>query len=153
MSRAAAWGRAAALFGVVLALDQLTKALVRDGVTRGDQEPLLGPLELVHVRNDGVAFGIAAGGQALVIALVAVALTALVAYFATHARTRHLWLPAGLLAGGAIGNVVDRLHQGAVTDFLKVPYWPAFNVADVAITIGVVVLVVVVELDARRGRA
>ncbi len=152
MSSTVAWGRAGLVLGVVLVLDQVTKALVRDEIARGDEQAFLGPLELVHVRNDGVAFGIAAGGQTLVIVLVTVALVALVTYFATHARTRHLWVPAGLLAGGAIGNVVDRIRDGAVTDFLKVPYWPAFNVADMAITVGVLALLVVVELDARRRR-
>ncbi len=64
-----------------------------------------------------------------------------------------IWVPTGLLAGGAIGNVVDRVRDGAVTDFLKLPSWPAFNVADVAITLGVLALLFVVERDARRRPA
>ena len=56
-----------------------------------------------------------------------------------------MWLPTGLLVGGAIGNIIDRLRDGAVTDFLKLPHWPAFNVADMAITFGVLALFYVLE--------
>ena len=58
-----------------------------------------------------------------------------------------------LLLGGAIGNILDRIGDGAVTDFVKLPRWPAFNVADIAVTLGVVLLLVVVELQARREKA
>jgi signal peptidase II len=151
--RAVAWRRAAIVVAAVLALDQVTKALARGSIARGEEDPVLPFLDLVHVRNEGVAFGIAAGGQALVVVLVTVALAALVVYFARHARIRGIWLPAGMLAGGAVGNIVDRVRDGAVTDFLKLPSWPAFNIADVAITLGVVALLFVVERDARRRPA
>jgi signal peptidase II len=62
-----------------------------------------------------------------------------------------LWLPTGMLIGGALGNLIDRLVNGAVTDFIKLPLWPAFNVADTSITLGVLVLVWVLE-GPRRGR-
>ena len=154
MTSRAAWARAAALFAVVLLVDQVTKAVVRSTIARGEEDPVLpGLLDLVHVRNEGIAFGIAAGGQALVVVLITVALVALTAYFATHPRVPGIWLPTGLLAGGALGNVVDRIRDGAVTDFLKLPAWPAFNVADVAITVGVLLLLFVVERDARRRQA
>ena len=77
--------------------------------------------------------------------VVAVALLALVAWFVTHAGRRGAWLPTGLLLGGAMGNVIDRLRDGAVTDFLKFPGWPAFNMADIAITLGVLALLWVLE--------
>jgi signal peptidase II len=141
----AAWTRAGLVVGLVLALDQLTKALVRAGVDRGSDDPIFPGLKLVHVRNEGVAFGIAAGGKTLVIALIAVALLALTLYFARHATKPLMWLPTGLLIGGALGNIFDRVRDGAVTDFLKLPAWPAFNVADVAITVGVLVLAFVLE--------
>ena len=148
MSRAGAWGRAALVFAVVLAADQITKALVRGGMAPGDEDPVFPALKLVHVRNEGVAFGISAGGPTLVVVLISVALLALVLYFARHSARRGMWLPTGLLLGGALGNIVDRIHQGHVTDFLKIPLWPAFNLADVAITAGVITLVFVLE---RRG--
>lgn len=153
MTRGGAWRRAGLVFAAVLVLDQLTKALVRGALERGDEERLLPALKLVHVRNEGVAFGIAAGGRTLVVVMITLALIGLVGYFAAHARRRGMWVAVGLLAGGAIGNIVDRIRDGGVTDFVKVPYWPAFNVADMAITVGVVVLVFVLERRAARDRA
>jgi signal peptidase II len=76
---------------------------------------------------------------------IAVAIVALVAYFATHPTRRLAWLAVGLLLGGAVGNAIDRIDHGAVTDFVKLPHWPAFNVADTAITFGVLVLIYVLE--------
>ncbi len=135
----------------VLAVDQLIKALVRDGITPGERHDVIGAaLRIVHVENDGVAFGRLSGSPLLVALVVGVALTALLTYFATHLQVPRIWLPTGLLLGGAIGNVIDRVARGAVTDYVKLPRWPAFNLADAAITLGVVVLLVVVERDARR---
>ena len=65
--------------------------------------------------------------------------------FARHQAKPLIWLPVGLLVGGALGNIVDRIREGAVTDFLKIPWWPAFNLADVAITFGVLALLFVLE--------
>ncbi len=145
MTSRAAWARTAVTLAVVVALDQITKKLARDGIRPGEQDPIFPALKLVNVRNEGVAFGIDAGGKTLVIALIALALLGLVLYFARHSARRLMWLPTGLLIGGALGNIVDRVRDGAVTDFLKIPAWPAFNLADVAIVIGVLVLVLVLE--------
>lgn len=133
------------MLAAVLVLDQVTKALVRHGVELGSQEAVFPLVKLVHTRNRGVAFGAFDDQAAVVIVVIAVAVGALVAYFATHLERPLVWLPTGLLAGGAIGNVIDRVHQGYVTDFIKLPSWPAFNVADMAITFGVLTLVLVVE--------
>ena len=149
MSNGAAWGRAGLVVGAVLVADQLTKLLARDSITRGDEDAVFPFLKLVHVKNDGVAFGIAAGGKTLVIVLIGVALVALLAYFARHTDRPLMWLPTGLLIGGALGNIIDRIRDGAVTDFLKVPAWPAFNIADVAITVGVLALAYVLEGSSR----
>jgi signal peptidase II len=141
-----AWGRAALVLAAVLAVDQATKALIRDGLRRGEEDPVLPGLKLVHVLNDGVAFGIElGGGSTLLVAVVALALLGLVLYFVRHQAKPLVWLPVGLLVGGALGNIVDRIRDGAVTDFLKIPLWPAFNVADIAIVVGVVTLVFVLE--------
>jgi signal peptidase II len=149
--------RAALLALGVLLADQGTKALVRANVAVGSQDPVLPAVKLVHVRNEGIAFGALSGGGTLVTVLVAVALVALLAFFVTHLRRPYAWLPVGLLLGGAVGNLLDRVRLGAVTDFVKLPAWPAFNLADVAITIGVVALVLVMWSDedgdaADRGR-
>jgi signal peptidase II len=140
-----AWARAALVLVAVVAVDQATKALARGAVARGEQDPILPGLKLVNVRNEGVAFGIDAGGTTLVLVLVAFALVALVAYFARHSAKPLMWLPVGLLVGGALGNLVDRVREGAVTDFLKIPLWPAFNLADVAIVAGVLALLLALE--------
>jgi signal peptidase II len=139
------WSRAGLLLGVVVVLDQVTKRLVRSGLSPGDEDPVLLGVKLVHVRNRGVAFGALGGGGALVVVVIGIALCALVVYFATHSGRPLAWLPTGLLIGGALGNVVDRLRDGAVTDFIKLPAWPAFNVADMAITFGVLSLLYVLE--------
>jgi signal peptidase II len=145
MSPAGPWARAGLLLALVVVVDQVTKHLVRSGIAPGDEDSILPAVKLVHVRNKGVAFGALGGGGALVVVVIAIALCALVVYFATHARRPLAWLPTGLLIGGAAGNVVDRIRDGAVTDFIKLPAWPAFNVADMAITFGVLSLLYVLE--------
>lgn len=151
-SRRGAWGRAAATLAAVLAVDQLSKALIRRSLAEGESDGILPGLELVHVRNPGVAFGIGSGGP-LVVAATILAIVLLLAFFARNPRRRLAWLPTGLLAGGALGNLLDRLHDGAVTDFLKVPLWPAFNVSDIAITVGVLALLWVLEGPRREPAA
>jgi signal peptidase II len=149
---AAAWGRAAAVVVAVVAVDQLTKALVRDQIPRGDRRSVLPGIELVHVRNRGIAFGLLDGRSVLLTVLVGGALALLLAYFALHVDRPLLWLATGLLLGGALGNLLDRLRDDAVTDFIDLPLWPAFNVADMAITAGVLVLLAAMESGRGRGR-
>ena len=151
-SSAASVGRAALLLAAILAVDQLTKALVRGSLRFGDEDPILPGVELVHVRNRGVAFG-ALSGESAVMIVVLVALSGLVVWFALHSRRQHVWIPTGMLLGGALGNIIDRLRDGYVTDFIKIPLWPAFNVADVAIVFGVLVLLWVLERDDAAERA
>jgi signal peptidase II len=149
VTRAAAWRRAGAVMVAVLLADQITKAVVRGAIDRGDSIDVLPFLDLVYVRNDGIAFG-ALGGSALVLVLVVGALIGIVVFFRRNAERPLAWLSTGLLLGGAIGNVIDRVLEGAVTDFLKIPHWPAFNVADTAITVGVLSLIFVLDEDRRR---
>jgi signal peptidase II len=141
----APWLRAVAVTAVVVVLDQATKALVRANVAQGDSDGVLPAVQIVHVRNEGVAFSRFSGGGTIVTVIVAAALLALLAYFVTHLNKPLVWLPTGMLLGGALGNIIDRVRDGAVTDFIKLPLWPAFNVADVSITFGVLVLLYVTE--------
>ena len=137
--------RAAMMAVAVVALDQATKALVRGSIARGDEDPIFPGVSLVNTRNRGVAFGLLENGGTIVAVVSAVALIALLVFFATHRSRPLAWLPTGLLLGGAFGNMIDRIREGSVTDFVKLPLWPAFNVADVAITFGVLALLYVLE--------
>ena len=145
-----AWTRAGAVFAAVLAADQATKALVRSNLEPGERHDVVPGVDVVRVRNEGLAFGLRGGASTwLVVLVLAIALGALLVFFARHADHRGAWLATGLLLGGAAGTIIDRLAHGAVTDWIKLPHWPAFNIADVAITAGVVVLVF--AIDAPRG--
>jgi signal peptidase II len=143
-------GRAALVATAVLALDQASKAAVTAGIERGERIELLPGLGLVRVSNEGIAFGLLGDAGPAVIVISALAFLVLLGYFMTIGDRRGMWLPIGLLAGGALGNLIDRFRLGAVTDFIDLPRWPAFNVADIAITAGVAVLVVLVMRDGSR---
>jgi signal peptidase II len=143
------WTRVLMTTAVVMSVDQLTKSMVRAALAPGEKRNIFFGVDLTNVHNKGVAFGAFAGGGALVAVLTGVALGALVVYFVMRSRTPHLWLPVGLLIGGALGNLADRARMGAVTDFIDPQLWPAFNVADACITIGVVGLLWVIEAPAR----
>jgi len=82
-----------------------------------------------------------------------VALVALLVYFTRHADRSMIWLPTGMLLGGAAGNIVDRLREGAVTDFIKLPLgWPPFNLADTSITLGILILFVLIDRSRHADR-
>ena len=153
MTRRRAIVRALLVAAAVVAADQATKAIVRGSIGRAERIDLVAGFGLVNTRNSGVAFGFFAGGGILVGVLAGLALVALLAFFSTHAERPLVWLPTGLLLGGAAGNLIDRAVEGSVTDFLDPPLWPAFNVADAAITIGVLTLLYVLEGPPSRGPA
>jgi signal peptidase II len=148
-------GPAAALAtaGLVVVVDQAAKQAVLSGIERGDQVDVFFGLELTNARNTGVAFGALEGGGAVVAVLIGVSLALLVGYFALHREKPWLWLPVGLLLGGALGNLADRARIGAVIDFIDPVAWPAFNVADSCIVVGVLALLYVVEGRERRNRS
>lgn len=140
MSGARAWRLAGALCGVVVILDQAAKALVEARLVPGQDVEVLGPIELTLSHNSGVAFGLAAGGGTRLVLVTVLALS-VVGYLFWRDPTRPaMWVAAGLLAGGALGNLADRIRVDAVTDYIVVGSWPAFNLADVAVTAGVLLL-------------
>jgi signal peptidase II len=130
---------------VVVTLDQVTKAIAVASLERGESTNLFLGIDLTHVRNSGVAFGFLSGGGWAITALTLAALCLLLAYFATHATQPLLWLPVGMVIGGALGNLADRAREGAVIDFIDPIAWPAFNLADVSIVLGILTLFWVVE--------
>jgi signal peptidase II len=150
--RLIALARAAVVVAVVVGLDQLTKHTIAAGISPGETKKFLPLINLVHVRNTGVAFGFLSGGGAVVLVFTLIALAALVTFLVLRPDRPWLWLPTGMLVGGAIGNLIDRLANGSVIDFIKLPAWPAFNVADMSITFGVIALVLVLEFGRTDGR-
>jgi signal peptidase II len=140
------WLRAAFVLAVVVAVDQLTKHAVESSIVQGEERKLLPGVQLVDTRNHGIAFGFLPGSHVAVTIAIGLALLGLLVYFALHSATPLIWLPTGMLIGGAIGNVADRLRAGSVTDFIKLPLgWPPFNLADMSITLGVLILFGVID--------
>src|ERR1700736_2188042 len=113
---AGAWVRAGLVLVLVVAADRLSKHAIERSIVSGDEQKLLPGIQLVNTRNHGVAFGFLPGSHTGVTIVIALALLALLAYFVRHSAQPLIWLPTGMLLGGAIGNVIDRLRQGAVTD-------------------------------------
>jgi signal peptidase II len=121
--------------------DQVTKHVVASQLALDDEVSVAGPFSIHHVQNSGIAFGLFSSATAIVILLTAIAVGWMVVFFA-RSGARHPVLPValGLLIGGSISNLTDRVRLGHVTDFLDLRYWPAFNLADVCIVVGVVLL-------------
>jgi signal peptidase II len=138
--------RAALVVVVVVVCDQLSKRAVERSIVSGEERKLLPGISLVYSRNHGVAFGLQPGSNVGVTVVIAIALAALLVYFVRHRSEAWLWLPTGMLFGGAIGNLIDRIRHGGVTDFVKLPLgWPPFNIADASITLGVVLLFLLID--------
>jgi signal peptidase II len=146
-----AWAFAGALCGLVFLADQAAKAAVEANLVLGEKVELLGPLELTLSHNEGVAFGLAGGGGVALILLAGLALAVIAYLFASNVTRPGMWVAVGLLAGGALGNLADRVRADAVTDYIDVASWPPFNLADVAITCGVVLLLLLYLREADSG--
>jgi signal peptidase II len=145
VSRGGPAAAALATAGLVVAVDQVTKQLVDSNVDRGDSVNVFFGLDLTNTRNTGVAFGALEGAGLIVSILIGLSLLLLLGYFIVNREMPLLWLPVGLLLGGALGNIVDRVREGAVIDWIDPVAWPAFNVADACIVVGVLTLLWVVE--------
>ena len=141
---------AVATAGLVVAVDQATKRLVDSGIDRGDSVNVFFGLDLTNTRNTGVAFGALEGAGLVVAILIGLSLVLLIGYFVANRDMPLLWLPVGLLLGGAVGNLIDRAVEGAVIDWIDPVAWPAFNIADACIVVGVLTLLWVVEGRPRR---
>ncbi len=129
------------LAAAVVGLDQLAKWLIRQTVDRGEVWPGEWPVKLVHVTNSGAAFGILQGAGPLLAVTSVIGMAAILIYLFNPGFAHPLMrLGLALMLGGAVGNLVDRVYSGEVVDFIKFPHWPAFNVADSSITIGVLSL-------------
>lgn len=138
----ARWRIFAILAAVVVAADQLTKEVVRGALEPRESHEIFPGFSFTRVRNEGIAFGLFPGRQAAVAILTVVALCAIaIALAGLVNRNATVAAGAGLLVGGSIGNLIDRLAHGAVTDFLDPARWPAFNLADIGIVTGAALIV------------
>ena len=127
---------------VIIALDQAVKWVIRETVERGDSHPVIWPLEIVHFTNTGAAFGMLQGAGPLLVLTSVVGMVAIVVFLFNPSFAHPLMrLGLAFMLGGAVGNLIDRVKDGEVVDFIKVPNFPAFNVADSAITLGVLLLI------------
>jgi signal peptidase II len=130
--------------------DQLTKQIVSSRLAFDDEVHVIGPLSIHHVHNSGIAFGLFSSATPIVTALTAIAVGWMLLFFA-RSGARHPILPValGLLIGGSASNLVDRVRLGHVTDFIDLGFWPAFNLADSFIVLGVLILLAALLLPQR----
>ena len=150
------WRRDVIFLGVaalVTALDQIVKEIVRSSLARGEYWPSEDWIVRIHhVTNSGAAFGILQGQAGFLIVTTIVGLVAIVLYY-RFPPFQHRLVPVaiGMMLGGALGNLIDRIRLGRVTDFIDLPRWPAFNIADSSIVIAVIILILsYAVLSARR---
>jgi signal peptidase II len=148
---ARAWGLAAALCALVVVLDQGAKALAEHNLSAGESVDLIGPLDLTLSHNQGAAFGLAGGGGAGLVLLAVAALVLVGLLFARDPARPGMWIAVGLVGGGALGNLIDRALSGEVTDFIDLPRWPPFNLADVTIVAGVILLATIYLREGKTG--
>jgi signal peptidase II len=147
------WGGLAIVALAAVLADQVTKHVVTRTLGLDQAEHVIGPLSIHHVQNSGIAFGLFSSATAGVAVITAIAVVWMLVFFA-RSGSRHPVLPAalGLLIGGSVSNLVDRIRLGHVTDFIDIRYWPAFNLADSFIVIGVAILLVALVAADRTPR-
>ena len=135
------WTSLLVVAGATVVADQVTKHIVSSQLAMNESVSVAGPLSIHHVRNSGIAFGLFASRTSAVILLTTLAVGAMLVFFARSAQ-RHPLLPValGLVLGGSLSNLADRVRLGYVTDFIDFHRWPAFNLADTFIVVGVALL-------------
>ena len=136
----------------VFVFDQVTKAIIRSSLSLGDSWPEEGIFRIVHGLNTGSAFGLFAGfTNLLVVASIIGIVFILFVFLKQNNNVIWLRLSLGLIVGGALGNLFDRVKDGAVVDFISVGWWPAFNIADSSISVGMCLLLVTMLLGEKFG--
>ena len=136
----------------VFVFDQVTKAIIRSSLSLGDSWPEEGIFRIVHGLSTGSAFGLFAGfTNLLVVASIIGIVFILFVFLKQNNSVIWLRLSLGLIVGGALGNLFDRVKDGAVVDFISVGWWPAFNIADSSISVGMCLLLVTMLLGEKFG--
>lgn len=146
------WAGLLTVASAAAAADQVTKHLVTSSLALNQSTHVLGPLTIHRLNNSGIAFGFFTQATSVVIVLTVIAVGWMLAFFA-RSGARHPVIPAalGLLLGGSVSNLVDRVRLGYVTDFIDFGWWPAFNLADSFIVCGVILLIVAAFVSDRRA--
>lgn len=151
----ASWAQWLSLGAVALSAlgaDQLTKAIVTNRLDLNEEVHVIGSFSIHHVANSGIAFGLFSSATPIVILLTSFAV-AWMLYFFARSGARHPVLPMalGLVIGGSVSNLLDRVRLGHVTDFLDLRFWPAFNLADTFIVVGVATLLLTLVVSDRNS--
>jgi signal peptidase II len=153
------WVLAVATAAAALALDLLSKRIVQSTLVLGqpgipgDEFRLLPFLTLQRASNHGVAFGLLSGRTAVIVPAACLALVLVIVYMVLEPRPLVAGIAGGMLIGGSLGNLVERVTQGHVTDFLRLPHYPTFNLADIFIVVGVVLVAVSLLWTGTESRA
>lgn len=132
---------------IFLALDQFSKYLVDSSMELGQTIPLIkGVFDLTYVRNDGAAWNILSGKQTLLIVVTGAVMLTIIAYVIVNRKKISLLekLSLGMIVGGGIGNLIGRASVGYVIDFLNIQIIPVFNVADIGVTVGCILLILTI---------
>jgi signal peptidase II len=147
------WAGLATVATAAVVADQVTKHIVTSTLALDDSDHVIGPLSIHHVQNSGIAFGLFSSATVVVTIVTGIAVVWMLAFFA-RSGSRHPVLPAalGLLIGGSLSNLVDRIRLHHVTDFIDLKWWPAFNLADSFIVIGVAILLAALVAADRKPR-
>ncbi|MEC9438967.1 MAG: signal peptidase II [Chloroflexota bacterium] len=140
------------IVGAVFIFDQISKEFIRLWMPLGDSWPSTGFLRIVHGTNTGSAFGLFAGFTNLLILASILGIAAVLYYFYRQGNNAiALRISLGLIVGGALGNLFDRVVFGKVVDFISVGWWPSFNIADSAISVGMFLLIFTMIFGERLG--
>lgn len=146
------WSLLVVVLGIAVAIDLWTKHLAEQRLVMGELREVLPFLYLQRTANDGVAFGLLGGSTTLIVIANIVAMLIVAFYVAVERRPLLGGIAGGMVMGGSLGNLVQRLTgDGHVTDFLKFPHWPNFNMADVFIDVGIAAIVLGLLVEAVRA--
>jgi signal peptidase II len=146
------WSLLVIVIGIALAIDLVTKHLAQQRLVLGETHKILPFFYIERTANNGVAFGLMGGSTTLIIIANVVALLVVGLYVAFERRVLLAGIAGGMVVGGSLGNMIQRLSgEGHVTDFLKFPHWPNFNMADVFIDAGIAVIFIGLVLEAFRA--
>lgn len=126
---------------LLLAADQLTKIALRYFLEPGESFTVLTFLKLDHIQNRGIAFGMLGNHGGIIVFISSMVVLVLIIAILASIDNEQVFWPLALLVAGSAGNLIDRVFHGSVTDFIHFPYWPAFNLADIFIVTGVLLLI------------